>query len=642
MQPLPTPVPMELHVAPGTEFRNYLEAAGVYHLEDTRTDMIQRLQQAPIASDRAIQSSRRAPYISALPIGAAMTWTTQAWIFQDHRRCLGGHRFALTKLILADAQILLQECPFLKKLLPTAGIGNIWVSACPLAGTMVNIVILNKVFSYGARVLGNLCEVITCNDVNAFYIAVMVHSPASTDAIVGKFSGLNNEVFGGFKHYVKPGTQRGLDKLKIFSGLTIKGEHIADGGMEVTHVSGSFPNRTPIAMKLLMEVVNSWDHFTTKYGDQVVTYMRFDGDRSRTRKHFLGEKEMKFQGTAEDIYKRYPCGFNLEPNCIDDLERVSKYLSDTPYLPEPFFAPMAQRAEIFTKKVELMVCHYTKYGFFDHQGWGIDNDWGYQYARDHNLHQLYHRTYGIWLAGPEIKERNFGKPFHGTFPYFRALWNFALGRNALTFPVQDKEWKEVRNYQGILPMLNPRGNSNDQRRGSLYYEDGDEGSYDGQSVTSHAGGLFQKRGSQIGFQGQEPLMNQLRAETRLEEVQADEEGGITTMSVPAVVVGRTVTSEEGHGQEGQSSSSQTRWMDPTTRMPSLEGRPPEVVVPSYPAKEDDKAVQKSSSSSTTVKPKNTKVRKVTAIMRQQGQYIIDLMAALEEDDEEEEEEEKSK
>ena len=105
--------------------------------------------------------------------------------------------------------------------------------------------------------MGNLYEVITTNDANSFYVAILVHTSASTDAIVAKFWVQGIEVLGGFYHFVDPTNRPKLNKLRIIEGADSKGTIYKDGGTEMIHIPGSFsalPSFAPIVR--LDEILN--------------------------------------------------------------------------------------------------------------------------------------------------------------------------------------------------------------------------------------------------------------------------------------------------------------------------------------------------------------------------------------------------
>ena len=198
-------------------------------------------------------------------MGPLMTWRTQAWEHDKHVECRSSHRFFCTKLLACDAVILRKKMTLLEGVSPTSPVGHIWVSTCTRQGTSVNISCLNKVFNYQAPVLGNFYEIVTVNDINAFYVAVIIYTPSTTDAIIAKFWViLMREVDGGFNHYVDPSDVTHLTKMRVHPKVkrTNQGEvYIYDGGMEAAHVSGSFEERDVGAIRCLQHITNDGNEF---------------------------------------------------------------------------------------------------------------------------------------------------------------------------------------------------------------------------------------------------------------------------------------------------------------------------------------------------------------------------------------------
>ena len=150
-----------------------------------------------------------------MPLSALMTWNCQAWEHDKHFACRSSHRFLSTKWLLSDAIVLKKKLTCLEGVSPASPIGRIWVSVCHAKGTAINILLLNKVFNYNAPLLANLYEVVTANDIDACYVAIIMYTPATTDAVVGKFwLTKSKELDGGFKHYTCPSDPE-VDKMKV-------------------------------------------------------------------------------------------------------------------------------------------------------------------------------------------------------------------------------------------------------------------------------------------------------------------------------------------------------------------------------------------------------------------------------------------
>ena len=292
-----------------------------------------------------LQESRDKAWIPGVPLGPLMTWRTQCWEYNEHLECRCTHRFFNTKLIMADAVILRKKMCLLEGVSPTSSIGHIWVSTCTIKGTAVNISCLNKVYNYNAPILGNFYEILTTNDINAFYVGVVVYTPQSTDAIIAKFwltSG--GELNGGFRHYVNPRNSPLCYKMKVQPHTTKKDGHEElhyDGGMESCHVSGSFPDQNTGVIGCLRLIVNTWGTFA-RIGEGkfwVNTTGRQDNGKWCA---LIDQASMRFTGNQRTIHERFPNKFKLNISCIIAIEKVNKYLSDNPYFSEPFYIPMSR------------------------------------------------------------------------------------------------------------------------------------------------------------------------------------------------------------------------------------------------------------------------------------------------------------
>ena len=150
------------------------------------------------------------------------------------------HRYMVTKLIMAECRILRDAFGYLKGLKPAMNIGSLWLGLCPQGGTSINIAVLDKVFNYTVKILANLYEVITCNDTNSFYVGILAHTSATTDAIVARFWANEGKIQGGFRHYVHPGDPEDVDKMAVQSWEGPNGSTYLDGGVEFSHIAGSF------------------------------------------------------------------------------------------------------------------------------------------------------------------------------------------------------------------------------------------------------------------------------------------------------------------------------------------------------------------------------------------------------------------
>ena len=93
----------------------------------------------------------------------------------------------VTKLIMVECRILRDAFGYLKGLKPAMNIGSLWLGLCPQSGTSINIAVLDKVFNYTVKILANLYEATTCNNTNSFYVGILAHTSASTDAIIARF-----------------------------------------------------------------------------------------------------------------------------------------------------------------------------------------------------------------------------------------------------------------------------------------------------------------------------------------------------------------------------------------------------------------------------------------------------------------------
>ena len=394
----------------GRDARKENEAAGFYHFEDTKPSMMEALSsRRPLSTIGPIEASRKKPYRAATPYPLLMTWDTQAWPYNQHQRCRSRHRFLVTPIIMAEAQVLRKNYTFLKGYAPEDSVGNIWVALCPTKGTSINITVLNQVFNYKAKILGNLYEVITTNDANSFYVAILVHTSSSTDAIVAKFWVQGIEVLGGFYHFVDPTNRPKLNKLRIIEGADSEGTIYKDGGTEMVHIPGSFsslPNFTPIVR--LDEIINKWDDAILDYRKQKSWTQNLSYHSREHETRWLTKEQMvlKWKGERAEVKVITSC-LPSAARCLKAASKVDKYLSDTPYYSEPFFTTPPSRG-MFPLHVETMVYYCRSHLFYNKRQWSLTNDKNYREGTGPVLHQQYHCVTGHPLEGSEDEERYFG------------------------------------------------------------------------------------------------------------------------------------------------------------------------------------------------------------------------------------------
>ena len=147
----------------------------------------------------------------------------------------------MTPLLLVDAQVLHEKHAVFKDLGPTTEFGWVRIAVCPHQESVVQIQIADLFFRMHQRAIFTSYEVITMNDVNGAYVAVVMSTIPVAQALVAKIT-VSDE--GGLtvfiSHYNHPLQRMPADALVPITSSPNAGP---DGGVLLTHISGNFHSR---------------------------------------------------------------------------------------------------------------------------------------------------------------------------------------------------------------------------------------------------------------------------------------------------------------------------------------------------------------------------------------------------------------
>ena len=161
---------------------------GFYHMEAPNLSTLNCLMMPPLAADAVITKARATHYQARAYATHLLPWKMQAFRPTIHRVCRTAHRHLMTLLLLVDAQSLHAKHAVFKDLGPTAEVGWVRIALCPHHEAVVQIQIADLFFKMVQRAIFTSYEVITLNDLNGAYVAVVMSSVPVAQALIAKIT----------------------------------------------------------------------------------------------------------------------------------------------------------------------------------------------------------------------------------------------------------------------------------------------------------------------------------------------------------------------------------------------------------------------------------------------------------------------
>ena len=253
-------------------------------------------------------------------------------------------------------------------------------------------------YKYTVPLLATWYEVITCNDSDSFYIIIDMITTTSHEAVVLKTylvsTTARSELHLRYQHKSPPSSILPLSMIN--GGPLYSGQTPLDGGVEVTHVKVNSPESSNTWSEYITIILEEWSVRTDSAGIMRTTFTTGSQPLNRVlmEPDDLPMKWDKGRYSAPESYNEY---YSNNQQVSQSVSYVGKFLSDSPYLSEPFFRPSPLSEYSCTKMIASIVNKQGGHLFYYPTVWTTGQDYPYYSVREPTpAHTVYHRDLGYY------------------------------------------------------------------------------------------------------------------------------------------------------------------------------------------------------------------------------------------------------
>ena len=373
-----------------------VEQDGRYHFQGPRMSDLSKLKRQLDATTSEKEEAALSVYQREMPPTFAMPWSLQGLPLQYHKKCRSSDRHFQATIYMCEAMFLKESFTPYKDLSLTTEVGHVWIGACPEAGSSVTIQLGNIVFVARVPVLAMVYEIITANDIDHSYVAVIFNSVDYAYSFVGRFGCEAGDIKALFHLYSHPHNKNGADFLNPPQERR-DGRIVVSGGSMGLKACASFLTTHAAYQSALRQVLTDW-----KTADLAMKPIEYSGSSPEAPKgiqRFVATNNMLFSHTAEAINDIRPLS-RIASSAIGELKRristVTRYFSDCPLWPPVFGTITDNFPGLWPQRIENLVFSEGQYLLTKPLVWTEENDSSVTAVKELNLGMCYDKETGVY------------------------------------------------------------------------------------------------------------------------------------------------------------------------------------------------------------------------------------------------------